>query len=190
MRAVIGRYAFSLWKPVSRIHRGTEYTSGVLYKDGQPIVTVYGPDYDILETDGQLSIQAHFNGTVSGGLNDTSSGWVITFSEPKNRKHWRFVSEHGLLAHEVRLGPNSGLSVFTDRVKGGELHSDQYSGYGICEQITLPRYISPLSAWEVIKTHRVNTGSTAGAVIWNMLCAASREIMFTLSLMVFGRDSE
>jgi hypothetical protein len=187
MRAVVGPFALSLWKPKSRIDQGTEYTSGVLYKDGTPILAVYGPDSDTASSGNRLSIHGNSLGTLSGGLNDSFSGWTVDFFDTEHDKHWRFVSKHQLLAHEVSLGDSSGLSVFADLVEGGEVDADQSSGYGICEQITLPTQIGPSAVLDVIKLHRDNTGSTTLQIILNMVSAAVLDVSLTLSWMILGR---
>ncbi|KAF2132472.1 hypothetical protein P153DRAFT_353984 [Dothidotthia symphoricarpi CBS 119687] len=179
MRAKIGPYAFSLWIPRSRIAGGIQYSSGVLYKDGIPIVKVYGPDNDTSQERNKLSICGHFDGTISGRLGDKSSGWIIEFAEPRSSRRWRFSSKHQVLAHEVMLGSESGLSVFTDEVKGGEFTEEQHSGYGLCEQIILPKSIGPSAAWEVFKTHRDNTGSTTWQAVWYMFSAVCRDGVLT-----------
>ncbi|KAF1849256.1 uncharacterized protein K460DRAFT_394123 [Cucurbitaria berberidis CBS 394.84] len=185
MRAIIGPYAFSLCIPVSRIAGRIVYPSGVLYKDGKPMLEVYGLDNDTLLASNRLLIHPHFDGTFTGGLGDTSSSWIVEFAEPASSRRWRFTSKHQALVHELGLGSGSGLSVFTDLIEGGELNSWQHSGYGISEQITAPKSIGPSVAWELFKTHRNNTGSTTWQAVWNMFCAACRDGALTVSWIMF-----
>lgn len=188
MRAIIGPFSISLWTPVSRIARGAEYQSGTLFKDGVSIVAVYGPKRNTSHEHNELSIRGHMEGGIRGGLGDNSSGWMVEFSDPRSARKWRFTSKHQVLAHEVGLGEDNGLSVFTDVIEGGEVDREQYSGFGICEQITLPKTIGPSAAWEVFKTHRDNTGSTTWKAVWNILSAVCRDSVFTMSWKLFGRE--
>lgn len=172
MRAAVGPFAFSLWNPVSRTAGGIEYQSAILFRDGNPILEVYGPKDHTLNQRAEVTIRRKFGGSIHGALDDESSGWIVEFSDPRTAKTWRFNSTHVVLAHEVGLGQGCGLSVFTDMVQGGEHDGDVYSGYGISEQVALPEAIGASAAWKVFKTHRDNAGLATWQALWKIVRAA------------------
>ncbi|EEP78968.1 predicted protein [Uncinocarpus reesii 1704] len=156
VRANAGPYIISYWRPISRLIKGAVYHSAQLFKDGKMLAaTQYGEksqskDYFLFSND--------FNGPVSGGLTDKSTGHVLEFVSPSRDKRWRFLVEHKRKKFEMGLGGESGLSGFTNRVTGGEVGGQQYEGHGFSEQTVFPERIAQWRIWIVYGIGYFNRG--------------------------------
>ncbi|KAF2874841.1 hypothetical protein BDV95DRAFT_616096 [Massariosphaeria phaeospora] len=177
LRATAGPYAFTLLNPTSRVHRGVNYQSAILFKDGEPIFTAFEPTPTKNTSQAQDYVQVgrQHGGTVRGGLADDSSGWTIDFIGADPEQRWSFSTKHKAIAHEQGLGQGTGLTVFTDEVSGGEVGGEQHTGYGICEQVVLPASIDISTAWSIFKIHRDNNRLSTTIALWKMLKAGFAE---------------
>ncbi|KAI1376084.1 hypothetical protein F4677DRAFT_95426 [Hypoxylon crocopeplum] len=147
IRASAGPYTLSMWRPVSRIHRGVPYYSGQLFKNGELIVgTQVG---QVSDTDDYVLLDSDYSGNVTGTLEDRSTGHTVRFVSPQSGKTWHFLVEHKRRKFNMGLGGGKGLTGFTNRVTGGEVGGEQYEGVGFSEQVALPEEIKQWQIWVI-----------------------------------------
>lgn len=161
IRAFVGPYTLTYWKPVSRIQKGVSYYSALLFKDGKLLVGTSGisknetgvPAEDGSDKDADYATLTHeFGGQITGNMADRSTGHYVEFVSPRlDGKRWRFFAEHKRKKFDMNMGGGLGLSGFTTRVTGGEVGGKEaeLEGFGWSEQVALPLKIKQWQIWTV-----------------------------------------
>ncbi|OKL60402.1 hypothetical protein UA08_04450 [Talaromyces atroroseus] len=159
VRASAGPYVLSYWEIVSRINPGVSYYSAQLFKEGELLVaTQIGERSDAQD---HVLYTQELGGNVTGLLRDRSTGHVVEFVSPVQRKRWRFLVRNKRKKFEMGMGGGSGLTGFTNIVTGGEVWEKPYEGRGFSEQVTLPDKIKQWQIWLVYGIGFLNKGKTS-----------------------------
>ncbi|KAI3317857.1 hypothetical protein HD806DRAFT_513988 [Xylariaceae sp. AK1471] len=170
IRAFVGPYTLTYWRPVSRIRKGVPFYSAQLFKDGELLVGTSGISNNDsngnndneassefrseknAELQDYATLTHDFGGQVRGNMADRSTGHYIEFVSPRlGGKRWRFLAEHKRKKFDMNMGGGLGLSGFTTRVTGGEVGGDEapMEGFGWSEQVALPLKIKQWQIWIV-----------------------------------------
>jgi len=149
-------HIFSYWEIVSRIDPGVSYYSAQLFREGELLVaTQIGV---LSDTQDYVLYTQELGGNVTGRLKDRSTGHVVEFVSPAQRKRWRFLVRNQRKKFEMGMGGGSGLTGFTNIVTGGDEWEKPYEGRGFSEQVTLPEKIKQWQIWLVYGIGFLNRG--------------------------------
>ena len=164
IRAYAGPYSFFFWDSGSRWDKGALHTWGVLYRGAEQLVAtrrreaiteMTGPESSAVRPPSsgqdwvQVSQQYGGLGTRGSSVADaTSTGHLVEFFSHATNRTWSFEVEHARLYTSMPLGGGRGVDIFSNRVWGGELDSDEdgkliyaplYRGSGYSEDALFPR---------------------------------------------------
>ena len=135
-RILAGQYALSHIGWESNVVPGLYKPSIVLAKEGKQIFAATRDSPS--ETEDYVTMEKTSGGTVSGGLRDQTTGFILDIVSPSTEKKWRFVVENKLVGFEVNAGDRFGSNGFAATVEGGALGEKTYSGAAFVELLEFP----------------------------------------------------
>ena len=175
-RGVVGPYAFSLFHPISKVDAGVEYQSAILLKDGKSVFSASGPlNRTSLPTTNHAIIGQSYGGVVKSKFLEHSSGWTLDFVAPATGEKWHFNLEHTSVPMDIQLGAASSASYFIDKVTGGEVGGEQYTGYSLGEQTFFPETLGLDFMYRVWTYFLQETRATVLGSLWSTTLAIAAE---------------
>lgn len=136
VRMMAGPYSLSFMKFTSRIRWGEEYTSVLLMKDGETLMS--STMNAISDTEDYVLDEKTYGGNVTGTLRDKVTGYELELVSPSRNKHWTFIIQHKNIAFEYLVGKGRGGSGFSASSSGGPVGLEQFRGVALTEALNFP----------------------------------------------------